>query len=86
MARWLFAKQNQQNGALSVDIADDGCENDCKAQCCRCHLGIVVGGDRDLEDGNFLTDNIIDDDEFKLMLSTLLPLHPATQPRLSVLS
>lgn len=45
-----------------------------------------MGGERDRENNAFLQDDSIDDDEFELMLLTLLPVGPVSPRRLSMLS
>lgn len=69
---WLFAKEKRQNGASLIDVADDGGENDCGARCGNwCHIDIEVGGD--WEEDVFLQDDLVDKNEFKLILLALLP-------------
>lgn len=84
---WLLAKQKQQNGEASIDVVDCGEENDCRARgnCCY-QIGMTVGVERDRADDTFLREDLVDDDEFELILLTLLPLGPIFLRLLSVLS
>lgn len=85
VVEWLLAKQKQQNGALLIDVADDGGKNDCGARCSWCQIGMMVGGEQNREEDPFLQNDLIDDDEFELLLK-LLSLRSVFSRWLSALS
>lgn len=83
---WLLAKQNRLNGAMLVDILDDGGGKD--GVCCGwfCQMKKAVDMERYREEDAFLRDKLVEDDESKLMWLTILPLKPTFHGPLSVLS
>lgn len=54
---WLLAKQKRLNSALSIDDADEECEDDCRARCSSLHIGISFGKDLYHEDYAVLQDD-----------------------------
>lgn len=77
----LYTKQKRQNGALSIEIAEEGVENDCRAHwSCWRHICIAVGGGGYREDNAFFQDILIDNDDLKVILLTL-PSRPSVFPR-----
>lgn len=88
LRRWmLYAKQNGQNGALSIDVTNDDCENDRRVFLgCWCHIVIFVGVNQDREDDTFLRHDLVNEDEFELILLALPPRLPAFLRRLFIFS
>lgn len=67
--RWIFCQQKLRNGVSSMVVSDDGEEKLFGVRCgCFCHISNVVGGD--WIDNAFLRDDLIVDDDYKLMLLT----------------
>lgn len=87
---WFIVKQNRQNrqnAILLIDVADDEWEqNGGTRYRWWCYIGIAVGADRNLEDKEFLQDDLIEDYELELMFLMLPALRPLVSRLLPVLS
>lgn len=82
---WLFIKQKQRNGALYIDVVDNGGEKDCRKRCdWWYYIGIAIEGVR--EEDTLLGENQTDNDELELLLLTFLPLCSVFPSALSLLS
>lgn len=80
---WLFVKQNQQNGAWLIDIAVNGCDNNCITWWSSCvSSSLLLDG---IERVTCCCEDFIDDDETGLIVLSLLPPRTLLLHQLSML-
>lgn len=72
-----YPTQSLQSCALSIYVVQGWGWNDCSVCFGSCgQIGVAIGAEQERENNAFLQDDFIGDNEFKLILLTLMPLGP----------